>query len=107
MAGVEACTDYIMERIGLRPDIRYAFMNDEYHNSRQVISRRSKMTQGGLKKMFSFSLDDWEMPKEVEAAVRDYIRNVAEGGVYHMSTDMDSDIGSAQFIFEIQENPIS
>lgn len=102
---VKACVDYILWRFGMRPDIRYAFMNDVNHNARQMVSRWSKVTPGRLKKMFAFNMDDdWGMPKDVEKAVRRFVTDVVEGGVYYMSTDMESDIGCEEFVFEIQEN---
>ena len=104
---VKACVDYILWRFGLRPDIRYAFMNDVNHNARQMVSRWSKVTPGRLKKMFAFKMDeDWGMPKDVEKAVRRFVTDVVEGGVYDMSTDMESEIGCEQFVFEIQENEL-
>ena len=59
-----------------------------------------------IRKAFSFKMDDWEMPEEIEPAVRLFLRVVVEGGVYDMSTDMESEIGCEQFVFEIQENEL-
>lgn len=103
---VTACVDYIMERLVLRPDIRYAFMRDENHNALKMVSKWSNVTPGRLRRMFAFKMDDWKMPEPVEESVRRFVRDVAEGGVYDMSTDMESDIGCESFVFEIQENEL-
>lgn len=103
---VTACVDYIMERLVLRPDIRYAFMRDENHNALKMVSKWSNVTPGRLRRMFAFKMDDWEMPEPVEESVRRFVRDVAEGGVYDMSTDMESDIGCEEFVFEIHENEL-
>lgn len=103
---VTACVDYIMERLALRPDIKYAFMNDVNHSAMKEIAKMSKVTPGRLKRMFAYQMDEWEIPKEVEPAVRSFALEVAKGGVYDMCTDMESDIGSEQFVFEIQENAL-
>lgn len=106
---VTACIDYIMERLVLRPDIRYAFMHDVNHDQKSLIKFLRGWcyaTPGMIRKAFSFNMDDWEMPDEIENAVRLFVRDVVEGGVYDMSTDMESEIGCEQFVFEIQENEL-
>lgn len=106
---VTACVDYIMERFVLRPDIRYAFMHDVNHDQKKLIKflrEWSNATPGRIRKAFAYKMDDWEMPEEIGPAVRLFVREVVEGGVYDMSTAMESDIGCEQFVFEIQENPL-
>ena len=106
---VTACVDHIMERFVLRPDIRYAFMHDVNHEQKKLIKfirGLSDATPGMIRKAFSFKMDDWEMPEEIEPAIRLFVRDVVEGGVYDMSTDMESEIGCEQFVFEIQENQL-
>ena len=106
---VTACIDYIMDRFVLRPDIRYAFMHDVNRDQKTLIKficGLSDATPGMIRKAFSFKMDDWEMLEEIEPAVRLFLRVVVEGGVYDMSTDMESEIGCEQFVFEIQENEL-
>ena len=66
----------------------------------------SNATPGRIKKAFAYKLDDWEMPEDIGPAVRLFVREVVEGGVYAMETEMESDIGFEQFVFEIQENEL-
>jgi hypothetical protein len=104
---VTACVDYIVERLVLRPDIRYAFLHDENHNALKMVSKWSNVSPRRLKRMFAFNMNDgWEMPESVEISVRWFVREVAEGGVYNMSTDIESDIGCESFVFDIQENTL-
>lgn len=103
---VTACVDYIMERLVLRPDIRYAFLNDENHNAMSFLLKWTNVTRGRINRMFAYSMDDWKIPEEVGPAVRLFAREVAEGGVYEMCTGMESQIGYCQFKFEIQENEL-
>lgn len=106
---VTACISYIMERLVLRPDIRYAFMHDVNHDQKTLIKFLRKLsiaTPGKIRRAFAYTMADWEMPEEIGPAVRLFVREVVEGGVYDISTDMESDIGYEQFIFEIQENEL-
>ena len=106
---VTACVDYIMERLVLRPDIRYAFMHDVNHDQKTLIKflrKLSIVTPGRIRRAFAYKMDDWEMPEEIGPAVRLFVREVVEGGVYDMGTDMESDIGCEEFVFEIQENEL-
>ena len=104
---VTACVDYIMERLVLRPDIRYAFMHDVNHNTRREIARAMHMSSSILKRKFAYDLKDgWEMSDKLEKAVRDYLWHEVLGGVYDIGTDMESSIGVASFIFYIQENQL-
>ena len=106
---VTACIDYIMERLVLRPDIRYAFMHDVNHDQKTLIKFLRgwcDATPGRIRKAFAFKMDDWKMPEDIGPAVRLFVREVVEGGVYDMSTDMESEIGCEQFVFEIQENEL-
>ena len=104
---VEACVDYIVERLNMRPDIRYAFIRDVNHNARRELARAIKMSSSILKRKFAYDLKDgWEMSEKLEKAVRDYLWNEVLGGVYDIGTDMESSIGVASFIFYIKENPL-
>lgn len=103
---VTACVDYIMERLVLRPDIRYAFLNDVNHDAMAFLVKSTNVTRGRIKRMFAYSMDDWSIPEEVEPSVRMFVREMVEGEVYEMSTEMESDIGCESFIFEIQENEL-
>ena len=104
---VTACVDHIMKRLVLRPDIRYAFMHDENHDQKTLIKflrEWSIATPGRIRRAFAYKKGDWKMPEEIGSAVRLFVREVVEGGVYDMSTDMESDIGRERFVFEIQDN---
>lgn len=106
---VTACVDYIMERLVLRPDIRYAFMHDVNHDQKTLIKFLRgwcDATPGRIRKAFAFKMDDWKMPEDIGPAVRLFVREVVEGGVYAMETEMESDIGFEQFVFQIQENEL-
>ena len=104
---VEACVDYIVERLHTRPDIRYAFISDVNHNTRLELARAMNMSSSILKRKFAYDLKDgWEMSEKLAKAVRDYLSCEVLGGVYDIGTDMESAIGVASFIFYIQENPL-
>lgn len=105
---VQACVDYIMERLELRPDIRYALMHDVNHGQKLIRFLRgwSTATPRRIRRAFAYKMDDWEMPEEIGSAVRLFIRDVVEDGVYDIITDMESDIGCEEFVFEIQENEL-
>lgn len=104
---VEACVDYIVERLHMRPDIRYAFISDVNHNARRELARAMNMSSSILKRKFAYDLKDgWEMSEKLEKAVRDYLWYEVLGGVYDIGTDMESSIGVASFIFYIKENPL-
>lgn len=104
---VEACVDYIVERLHTRPDIRYAFISDVNHNTRVELARAMNMSSSILKRKFAYDLKEgWEMSEKLAKAVRDYLSCEVLGGVYDIGTDMESAIGVASFIFYIQENPL-
>jgi hypothetical protein len=103
---VTACVDYIMERLVLSPDIRYALLNDVNHNPMKFLLQWTNVSRGRIKRMFAYRLDDWKIPEEVAPAVRLFAREVSEGGIYEMRTEMESPIGCCKFKFEIQENEL-
>ena len=106
---LKACTDYIMERIGLRPDIRYAVYNDVNHGKqlRRELKVESGLSYAKLKRLFKCSISDrWELPRKVHQALWCFLRLSLEcDGAYDISTDMESEIGASEYIFDIQKIP--
>ena len=107
---VKACADYIIERLGIRDDVRYALYNDVNHRKtlRKALKDRSGVSYARLKTMFRYGTSEgWALPKNVKDALWSYLRwNIECTGVYDIGTEMESDIGCNEFLFEIQSNPI-
>ena len=106
---VKECVDYIIERCFLRPDIRYAIMHDFNHDQvLAIVSAKSGCDKKVIEKEFEFRpyhTRGWGMPHEVEDALSEYLFNEIDlYGVYDICTDFDTEIGGAEFIFEISMN---
>jgi len=105
----KACVDYMIERIGLRPDIRYAIFHDVNHSD---VAERVALLFGGsvdfIMHKFSFDLDEkWRMTEKMEESVRDVLsEEFAISSIYEIETDPDSDIGCEKYIFEISQNEL-
>lgn len=108
---IRECVDYIVERLKLRPDIRYALMHDENHDQiMALVSARSGVPKKTLEKEFEFRPLDrgWGMPPEVENAIRDFVEHVIElEGGYDIVTDFDTEIGSTEWIFDVSKNTLT
>ena len=106
---IRECVDYILERCRLRADIRYALMHDNNHDQvLDIVSAKSGCDKKLIEKKFEFRpyrTRGWGMPHEVEDALSEYLFHEIElYGVYDISTDFDTEIGSAEFIFEVSMN---
>lgn len=101
--------DYILERIGIRPDIRYAFFHDIHHvDVLEEIARRSGRPRKYLEQKFAFDpREKWKMPPTVESALREFFTEALQVGlIYHVETDAESEIGGQTYFFEIAENEL-
>lgn len=106
---LDLLVDYIVERLELRPDIRYAMLHDLQHPAADcMIMERCKVPIEELRYLFRYNIidDGWRMPKKVEDAVRGYLRAIVDvDGGYDI--ELDSDImGDAKFIFGADENEL-
>lgn len=106
---VDACVDYMMDRIWIRDDIRYALMHDVNHDVSEFVEA-SGMGKDGLTELFDYGLrapqwQNFSMPDTVDKALRGYLKGVvdAEFG-YEIGTDFESKIGVCTYIFSIQES---
>ncbi len=105
---IDACADYIIERIHIRSDIRYALYNDVNHGRalRRELKEKSNVSYSRLKRMFDLS-DGWSLPKKVLDVLRAYLRwNIRCDGSYTIDTDMFSEFGRETFMFRLQENEL-
>jgi hypothetical protein len=113
---VKFCVDYIVERISLRPDIRYAFMhNEEDDDVLDVVATLSMRCPGEVEawKMdilpyfkydFTWSDEPWTPPTSVVDAIRRYLYDhMKDAEEYRIETDPDSEIGSEEYVFRISE----
>ena len=100
---LKACTDYVMERLALRPDIRYALYNDVNHGKhlRRKLNIESGLSYPRLKRLFM--AEEWNPPKRVEHALWCHVRLSLESDMaYYIDTDMFSDIGVTTYAFLIR-----
>lgn len=105
----DACAALIVERIGLRPDIRYALMHDVNHPwLPDAVAARCCWDVDVLKARFTYSMDDgWELPSEVGQALTEVLEDQLRMQTgYDIATDVGSDIGAEQFLFFVHENLI-
>lgn len=106
---LDLLVDYIVERLELRPDIRYAMLHDLQHPEADYwIMKRCNVPIEELRYLFRYKIDDgWRMPKKVEDAVRGYLRAIVDvDWGYDIETGPDSDIGYAKFTFGADENEL-
>lgn len=107
----EECAAYIMDRVMIRPDIRYALMrnmNDPMLPDRVAealgITKAALMDEGS----FDFKYrEDFELPDGWYDAIFEDLRwTLAGSSSYPIETDGDSDIGACSFLFNITGNPL-
>ena len=107
---VNACTEYILERIHLRPDIRYAMMHDMDHEElADVVAGESGVSRDEIRDSFKYSFDEgWNLPEKVMDALSKFVHDaLSVESAYIISTDMDSDVGSEVYTFMIVENQLT
>lgn len=107
----EECAAYIMDRVMIRPDIRYALMHnlqDQTLPSRVAealgITEEELMNEGS----FDFKYrEDFEFPDGwYDAIFEDLEWTLARSSAYAIETDGLSDIGGCTFLFNITGNPL-
>ena len=104
---VRKCVEYIVERIYLRPDIRYGIWHDELHPEiRKFVSRNSGVPMRRLNRMFAYRFSDvWEIPGDVDKSVEAFLKEeVGRGMGYRILVDEESSIGYNEFIFGVANN---
>lgn len=118
-AAVKDLVDYIVQRLYLRPDIRYAFMHNEKDGD--VLDAVALSSSPKECPMNEDSLDDWKRsvlsyfeydpksdewcpPSDIVSAITSYLLTcISAGGEYSIETDIDSDIGAEKYVFEVSE----
>lgn len=121
-AAVRDCVDYIIQRLYLRPDIRYAFMHNEEDGDvldavalasylPECQPNKGSMDDWKLRVLSYFEYypksDEWSPPPSVMSAITAYLLTcVSEGRGYSIETDTDSDIGAEKYVFMVSEVPL-
>lgn len=108
---IKECADYIIERLYLRADIRYAFMHDENHPELEGnLSDKAGIPFSEVEEMFSYDVndDEWNMPPEVESFIKEWlVDEIRAGGYYEIEVyGLDEVIGSHEFVFKVIENQL-
>lgn len=108
---IKECADYIIERLYLRADIRYAFMHDDNHPElKWSLSDRAEITFLDVDEMFLYDVndDEWNMPPEVESFIKEWlVEEIKVRGYYEIEVDdLDEVIGSHEFVFKVIENQL-
>lgn len=108
---IKECADYIIERLCLRADIRYAFMHDENHpDLGGDLSDKAEIPFSEVEDMFSYDVndDEWNMPQVVESFIKEWlVDEIKAGGYYEIEVDPSDDvIGANEFVFKVIENPL-
>lgn len=106
---VRECADYMIERINLRPDIRYAMFHDINHrNLVGEVAAASGVAPRSVRSLFKYDTDvNWKMNKRMEDAVRKVLREaLAASPDYAIIPEEDGDVGADMFVFEIEENQL-
>ena len=107
---VDSCAENIIERMDLRPDIRYALMHDENHpNLAEELEQKTGESATYLRDQFCYDVNaSWDVSDQVVDALRELLKSsISVEGGYDMSTEMESDIGSSRFMFLVEENPLT
>lgn len=121
-AAVKDCVDYIVQRLHIRPDIRYAFMHNEEDGDvldavalasspQECQTNKDSMDDLRRRVLSYFEYDpkseEWCPPSAVISAITSYLLTcISAGGEYSIETDIDSDIGAEKYVFEVSEVPI-
>ena len=107
----EECAEYIMDRVMIRPDIRYALMHNL--NDQELPGRVAEalgITEDELMNEGSFDFryrEDFEFPDGwYDALFEDLRQTLAGSSEYAIETDGCSDIGGCTFLFNITDNPL-
>ena len=106
---VKDCVDYMIERIKLRPDIRYCMSHDMFHKGLVMeVSKASGVSRRTLLKKFDYDLKEgWEMSSEIENALRGFLcDSLAVDNEYCIVPEVDGDLGNDTFLFKICHNPL-
>ena len=106
---VRKCVEYIVERVYLRPDIRYGLWHDELHPEiRKFVSSNSGVPMRRLNRMFAYRFSDgWKIPDDVEKSIKEFLKEeVGSGMGYTIFVDEESSIGYNEFIFGVANNTL-
>ena len=103
---VEGCADYFMERLDVRPDIRYAVGHDARHpHVAEDIHRKTGIPVEAVRAMFASPIAIGERNAAAEACLRGMVEEeVRATGGYTVATGADSEIGECTFQFGIDGN---
>lgn len=107
---VNACSEYILERVHLRPDIRYAMMHDLNHEGlADAVAVESGVSRDEIRDLFKYSFDEgWNLPEKVMDALFKFVHDaLSVESEYVISTDEDSDVGSEVYTFMIVKNQLT
>lgn len=116
-AAVRDCVAYIVQRLYIRPDIRYAFMHNEedgdvLNEVALAVSRNDGQIDYWKRRImdhFAYDpkCDEWSPPSCVMSAITSYLLTcISAGRVYSIETDTDSDIGAEKYVFMVSEVPL-
>ena len=121
-AAVRDCVDYIVQRLYIRPDIRYAFMHNEKDGDvLDAVALSSSPKECPInedtldywkRRVMSYfeydpKSDEWCPPSDVVSAITSYLLTcISAGKVYSIETDMESDIGAEEYVFMVSEVPL-
>ena len=105
---IEECADYIIERVRLRTDVRYAIMHDLNHPELPcILEDEAGLSENEIEDLFSYELkEDWDMSQEAEASIKRWlVDSLCPGGYYEIEVDFTDDvIGGHEFVFKVIEN---
>lgn len=104
---VNDCVDYMIQRIHLRPDIRYAMFRDRFHKGLVgEVAKESGVSRRVLLRKFDYDLKEgWEIGDEIEDALRRCLRDAfAVTNQYFIISDEDGDLGNDTFLFQVSDN---
>lgn len=105
---VRGCVGYIMERLELRDDIRYAIMNDENHPwVAENVGKKMGLTEAQVREREEFNFGNVPhtvrfSPEWQEAIMEELFGALDVDSLYEIVTGgLDEKIGACTFIFEV------
>lgn len=105
-AAAEGCAQYFLERLEVRPDIRYAVGHDACHpHVVDDIHRDTGIPAEAIRAMFASATTIGGRNVKAEASLRSIVKEEILGEEsYLVATGADSDIGECTFQFGIDSN---
>ncbi len=104
---VNDCVDYMIQRIHLRPDLRYAMFHDMFHKGLvREVSKASGVSRKSLLRKFDYDINEgWEIGDGIKNALRRCLRDAfAVTSQYYIVPEVDGDLGNDTFLFQISDN---